>query len=116
MEKSNPVLKRTVRKLEEAARKNGAAVYRDAAESLKKSTRDQPAVNLSKIQRNAEEGEKVLVPGKVLGSGRLDKDVEVVSFQASKDAVRAINEAGEFKRLEEFVEENPEGEDVKLLK
>ena len=116
MEKTNPVLKENIVKLEKAARKNDADVYRRAAEELKKSAKNKTEVNLSKIQRNASEGETVLVPGKVLGSGRLDKEVEVAAFQFSQKAKKTINSSGEFMYLEDLVEDNPEGKNIRIMK
>lgn len=116
MEKTNPVLKENIVKLEKAARKNDAEVYRRAAEELKKSAKNKTEVNVSKIERTASEGETVLVPGKVLGSGRLDKEVEVAAFQFSQKAKKIISKSGEVTYLEDLVEENPEGEKIRIVK
>ncbi len=116
MQKTNPVLKEAVQKLEEAGRKNDAAVYTRAADELQKASRDQATVNLSKIQRHAEDGDTVLVPGKVLGSGRLDTDVTVAALNFSSAARKEIADAGEVVYIEDLVEENPDGEQITLMK
>jgi len=116
MTKTNPVLRDTIASLEEAGRKNDAAVYKDAAEALQKANRKQAEVNLSKIQRHADDGDTVLVPGKVLGSGRLDKDVTVAAFQFTRSARKAINGAGTVEHIEDLVDENPDGTQVRLIK
>ncbi len=115
MQKTNPVLRNTIAKLEEAGRKNDASVYTRAAEELKKSEKNKVEVNVSRIQRHAEDGDTVLVPGKLLGSGRLDKDVEVAAFDATSSAKKIVKESGDFKFIEDLVKENPEGKKVKLM-
>ncbi len=116
MKKSNPVLRKEIVKLEKAGRKEGARVYTKAAEELKKTDKNRVEVNISKLQRYAEEGDTLLVPGKVLGSGRLDKKVEVAAFQFSKKAKESIDEVGETMFIEDLVEKNPEGNQVKIMK
>lgn len=114
-EKTNPVLNDLVRQCEEAGRRNDAAVWTRVAEELQRATRDQRTVNVSRIERAAEDGDVVVVPGKVLGSGRLSTDVTVAAFQFSQTARERIEEAGEAIYLEDAVEEYAEGDGVTLL-
>ncbi|MBC5793223.1 MAG: 50S ribosomal protein L18e [Nanohaloarchaea archaeon] len=109
---TNPVLVETIELLKE----QDAPVYREAAENLGKVNRRRPEVNISDIERNTEEGDTVIVPGKVLGTGYLSKGVKVAAFKASSSAKEKISEEGEFKFIEDLVEENPKGEEVKILK
>lgn len=116
MAKTNPALQDSIRKLEEAGRKNDVPAYTRAAEELKKPGRRHAEVNLSRINRDAEDGDLVLVPGKVLGAGYLDKDVTVAAFQFSRSAREAIEEDGEALFIEELPEENPDGEQVRIMR
>lgn len=109
---TNPVLLETIELLENQE----APIWKKVAENLGKVNRSRPEVNLSDIERNSEEGETVVVPGKVLGSGRLTKDVEVAAFKFSNSAKEEINEIGESKFIQDLVEENPEGNEVKVIK
>lgn len=109
---TNPVLVDTIELLQE----QDAPIWSEVAENLGKVNRRRPEVNLSDIERNTEDGDTVVVPGKVLGSGRLTKDVEVAAFKASSSAKNHINENGEFKFIEDLVDENPEGSNVKVIK
>lgn len=109
---TNNVLLNTIELLEQQR----ASVWSEVAENLGKVNRRRPEVNISDIERNTEEGDTVVVPGKVLGSGRLSKDVTVAAFKASGSAKQHINDNGEFKFIEDLVEENPEGTDVKVVK
>jgi large subunit ribosomal protein L18e len=109
---SNPVLLETIELLQE----QNVPVWSSVAENLGKVNRRRAEVNLSDIERVAEDGETVVVPGKVLGSGRLSKEVSVAAFQASNSAKNQINDSGEFMFIQDLVEENPEGERVRLVK
>ncbi|MFB6209270.1 MAG: 50S ribosomal protein L18e [Candidatus Nanohaloarchaea archaeon] len=109
---TNPVLLETIEQLQE----KDAGIWNQVAENLGKVNRRRPEVNISDIERNSEEGDTVVVPGKVLGAGRLTKEVKVAAFKASGSAKQHIDEKGEFMLIEELVEENPEGSEVKLIK
>ncbi len=113
--KTNPVLKDVIRKCEEAARKNDAAIWGDVAAALKQSTRNQVEINLSHLERTVEDGETLVVPGKVMGSGRLSRDVTVAALDFTSAALESINEAGEAVYIEDLVEDNPEGEGLRLI-
>ena len=109
---TNPVLRETIETLEQ----QDANIWKDVAENLGKVNRQRPEVNISDIERVTEEGDTVVVPGKVLGSGILSKEVEVAAFKASTGAKNKINENGEFKFIRDLLDENPEGSEVKIVK
>jgi len=109
---TNPILIETIELLEEQE----ASLWSDVAENLGKVNRKRPEVNLSDIERNTSEGDTVVVPGKLLGSGRLTKEVKVAAFKASNSAKNHVNEDGEFTFIQDLVEENPEAEGVKIVK
>jgi len=109
---TNPVLLETIEELQE----QDAPIWRDVAENLGKVNRERPEVNISDIERVTEDGDTVVVPGKVLGSGRLTKEVNVAAFKASRGAKEKITENGEFMFIRDLVEDNPEGSEVKIVK
>lgn len=109
---TNPVLVETIELLQEQE----AAVWNQVAENLGKVNRQRPEVNISDIERVAEDGDTVVVPGKVLGSGYLTKDVTVAAFKASNSAKQQIKDEGDFMFIEDLVDENPEGSGVKVVK
>jgi len=87
---TNPILIETIELLEEQE----ASLWSDVAENLGKVNRKRPEVNLSDIERNTSEGDTVVVPGKLLGSGRLTKEVKVAAFKASNSAKNHVNDGG----------------------
>lgn len=109
---TNPVLLETLELLDQQE----AAVWSAVAENLGKVNRSRPEVNISDIQRNTEDGDTVVVPGKVLGAGYLENEVTVAAFQVSGSAREKIEQNGEFMFIDELVEDNPDGERVRIVK
>ena len=87
----------------------------DLSKRFKRPTRHLPQVNLSKINRYSQEGDTVLIPGKVLGSGELDHNVTVSAFKFSKSAMEKINKNGRAITLYDLYKENPRGSGVKIM-
>ena len=83
---------------------------------LQKSTRQRRIVNLYKINQYAREGETIIVPGKVLSVGELNKKVDVAALTFSEGAKRKILEAkGKVFTIKELLQNNPEGKKVRIL-
>ncbi|MFC6864959.1 MULTISPECIES: 50S ribosomal protein L18e [Haloarcula] len=116
MSKTNPRLSSLIADLKSAARSSGGAVWGDVAERLEKPRRTHAEVNLGRIERYAQEDETVVVPGKVLGSGVLQKDVTVAAVDFSGTAEKKIDQVGEAVSLEQAIENNPEGSHVRVIR
>jgi large subunit ribosomal protein L18e len=116
MSKSNPRLSSLIADLKSAARSSGGDVWGDIADRLEKPRRTHAEVNLGRIERYAQEDETVVVPGKVLGSGVLQKDVTVAAVDFSGSAETKIEQHGEVVSLEKAVADNPEGSNVRVIK
>ena len=116
MSKTNPRLNSLIADLKATARDGGSDVWADVAERLEKPRRTHAEVNLGRIERYAREEETVLVPGKVLGSGALRKDVTVAAVDFSGSAETNIEAVGEAVQLEEALENNPDGSDVRVIR
>lgn len=85
-------------------------MWKRIASDLAKSSRRQRVVNLSRISRNSKEGETIIVPGKVLGSGELSHKVTVVAASFSDSAVAKLKEQKcVMMTLDEFLTKNPKG-------
>ncbi|GAB6147591.1 50S ribosomal protein L18e [Stetteria hydrogenophila] len=113
---TNQLLRRLMREIYKTGRDNNAPAWLRVAELLDRPTRRRVAVNLSKINRYAREGEMVVVPGKVLGGGFLEKKVTVAAFAFSEEALRKIRAAGaRALTLREALRENPEGRNVRII-
>lgn len=114
--KTDPNLIALIDELKAATRENGAAIWRDIAKRLEKPRRNWAEVNLSKLERNANEGDTVIVPGKVLAAGSLNKKITVAAYSFSDSANAAIQEAGgRGMTIRELISENPEGSNVRIM-
>ncbi|MEM3186275.1 MAG: 50S ribosomal protein L18e [Conexivisphaerales archaeon] len=78
-------------------------VWKVVFEIAKSSRKRMAVVNVGKIELLSKEGMPILVPGKVLGAGRLRKKVIVGAFDFSATARKKIISAGgEALYIEEF--------------
>lgn len=85
-------------------------------EELYKPSRQRRVVNVYKIDKYAQEGEMVIVPGKVLSVGELHKKVDVAAVNFSAGAKEKITQAkGRALSIQELLHENPQGKKVRIL-
>ena len=111
---TNQLLKDTIKLLEKRSRER--PIWGRVAELLSKPTRERPAVNVSKINRYASDGDIVIVPGKVLGAGNISKKVTVAAFSFSAKAAEKIKAAGgRVLTLREAVEQVQDYSKAKIL-
>ena len=82
----------------------------------KDQTEDTAEVNISNINRHSSPDETILVPGKILGSGKLDHKVNVVALGFSKKAEEKIGAAGgKCLNITEILDENPKGNKIRII-
>ena len=113
--KTNPRLTDLIAELKSVSRESGTDVWADVADRLEGPRRTHAEVNLGRIERYAREDETVVVPGKVLGSGALRKNVTVAAVDFSGTARTKIDQVGESVPIEHLLEDNPEGADVRVI-
>ena len=114
--KTNPRLQQLIAELKSTSRDADAAVWADIAERLEKPRRTHAEVNLGRIERYAQDDETVIVPGKVLGSGVLQKNVTVAAVNFSGTARKKIDQVGDAVQLEQVLDNNPEGSNVRVIR
>ena len=115
--KTDPVLIALIDDLKATTRGNGAAIWRDIAKKLEKPKRNWAEVNLSKLERFAENGDVIVVPGKVLASGNLNKKITVAAYSFSENAKAAILSVGGTEMtIAELMSENPKGSNLKIMR
>lgn len=115
--KSNKVLRSQTVMLERKGRKERIGVWRDAAASLGAPKSNETIVNISRLSRVGDGKSPLFVPGKVLGTGTLDRKLVVGAFSFSSSARAKIESAGgDALEVEEFVNKYPKGSGVILVK
>ncbi len=104
-QKKNPELVETLIIL----KKKNPEVAKELACPVKK----QKVWNLDEINKI---GKNVLVVGKVLGAGELDKKIKIVAWSVSESAKEKIKKIGEFIYLADELKKNPELKGLEILK
>ncbi len=107
--KDNPELVELVTVL----RKKGQ-FWQDFARELAKPRRQEVKVNLAKISENVKDGDIVVVPGKVLGSGDLSKNVTLGAFSFSASALSKVK-ATKIEDLKKIADSHKDGKGVKVI-
>jgi large subunit ribosomal protein L18e len=116
LKSQNPELLNTIRSLREKAKENDATIWQDVANRLSSSKRRRVAVNLSRLNRHTKEKETVIIPGKVLGSGRLEHPLVVAGLTFSNTARLKISRAkGKALAILELLKDNPKGTNVRIM-
>jgi len=113
---SNPFLLDTIRELKKRSNEQEVNLWKRVADDLEKPTRQRRIVNLSSINRHAKENEIIVVPGKVLGAGTLERKLTISAFQFSDGAKEKIEKAGaKIIPLLELSKENPTGKIIRII-
>lgn len=116
LKSQNPELLNLIRSLRKNAKESNATIWRDVADRLSSSKRRRVAVNLSRLNRHTKEKETVIVPGKVLGAGKLEHPLVVAGFTFSKTARSKISKAkGKPLAILELLKDNPKGTNVRIM-
>jgi large subunit ribosomal protein L18e len=112
--KDNPVLVSLV----DTLLKEKKPIWKRTMQELTRSRRSRVEVNLSKIDRYAQEGSTILIPGTVLGSGSINKKgLTIAAFRFSGSAKKLIKEADcKIMSIDGLLKSNPEGKGVLLIK
>jgi large subunit ribosomal protein L18e len=115
----NRPLRYAVVMLEKASKKSGSEIWRTASRLLAAPAAQRVEVNIGRISRiaSADGAARIFVPGKVLGSGTIEKKVVVGAFSFSASARQKIeSKGGSAITAEEFLTKYPEGSGVTLVK
>jgi len=91
--------------------------WREIANILSGPRRKKININLQKIEEEAKQGEKILVPGKVLSLGEINKKIKISALGFSGRArEKLIKSSCEISSIIEEIKKNPEAKGVKILK
>jgi large subunit ribosomal protein L18e len=114
---SNPSKRRAAVLLDKAGKKQKAPIWENASMMLSGEAKTRVEVNIGRISRVAGDGGAVFVPGKVLGTGVIDRKVTVGAFAFSTGAKSKIEASGgSALTVEQFVKKFPKGSGVKLVR
>jgi large subunit ribosomal protein L18e len=102
--------------LKRQSRNPGGRVWRVLLERMLAPRRNRTAINLTALQRNFEKGRIMVVPGKVLANGVIQDKLQVAALAFSAKARTKIEtRGGKCLSLEELMQTNPTGKDLKMV-
>ncbi|RJQ17622.1 50S ribosomal protein L18e [Candidatus Woesearchaeota archaeon] len=111
----NEHLVEVIKEMKKLAIESNIAFWKRIAVELEKPSRNKRVVNLGRINLYTKDGETIIVPGKVLGSGELDHKVTVCAYAFSAEAEKKITEKGRVLSLPELMKENPKASNVRII-
>ena len=105
-----------IKELKSASKKNEAPIWSKIAKNALKSNSNKKTINLKKIDRLTDDGNAVVISGKILGTGKLSHKVLVSSFSISNSAAKKIKESGgEILQFSDMIQRFPSGKGVKII-
>jgi len=87
-------VRKLITRLKKLSKETGKGIWRRVAEDLLKPRRNRAEVPLHKIEKYVNDGDVVVVPGKVLSNGELTKKVTIIALSTSKEALEKIKKSG----------------------
>ena len=109
--KNNPVLVETIT----ICKKTNSEVWNRVAKILSGPTRERPSVNLDEL--NSIEEDVIVVPGKILSQGNLNKKKKIIAFSFSGNAKEKLNKDKiEYGYIKDEVSKNQKGEKIFIFK
>ena len=113
---TDPNTRALINALKKISTKQDARIWRRVAELLSRPTRQRAAVNVSKIARYTQDGDVVVIPGKVLGSGSISHKVTVAALNSSASARSVIVGAGgSLISIDELLDKIPKGTGITII-
>jgi len=91
--------------------------WKEVAEILSGPRKRRKNLNLGEINKEIKEGEIVVVPGKILSQGEIEKKIKIVALDFSNKAKEKIlNAKGDIIKIIDEIKKNPEAKGIKILK
>lgn len=113
---ANPVVDETKWILRRAFKSSKAPIWRHLEKEILRARSIRREVNISRLASVTKNGETVVVPGKVLGSGEMDHKLTVYAFSFSERAQKNITDAGgTILGLVELIGSYPDGKGVRII-
>ena len=112
----NIYLKHLLIELRKASNSQQVKIWNRVASDLSRPSRKLRHVNVSKLEKYSKEKETIIVPGKVLGSGKIKKSINVAAFNFSESATKKITQAkGTCLRISDLIKKSPKGNKIRIL-
>ena len=91
--------------------------WKEIGEILSGPRRNLKNINLEEIDKKSKEGEIIIIPGKVLSQGKINKKLKVVALGFSERAKeKLLKTKNEVSNIIEEIKKNPKAKGIKILK
>ena len=115
LEHKNERLKDLISSLKKQSIEQNSNIWKRIALELERPTRQHRVVNLSKIENNTNDNDVIIVPGKVLSGGELNKKITIVAYAYSKNVMDKINGKASIMSIEDAMQKYPNGKNIKII-
>jgi large subunit ribosomal protein L18e len=113
---ANQVVQRLAYDLKKASKSNDAPIWLKLSKLALKPSQARRVLNLNKIGQLTKDGDVIVVPGKVLGTGNISHKITLCSFAISNTAATKIIESGgKISNFEEMTKQYPTGKGVQII-
>ncbi len=113
---TNAVVLHMAKELKDASKKNKAPIWLRLAELALKPSSARRTINVSQIDRLTKDGDVIVVPGKVLGTGGMSHKITLCSFSISNSGAQKILQlGGKILSYSELIKNHPTGKGVIII-
>lgn len=93
-----------------------APIWKRIAVDLEKPSRKRRIINLEKLDKVTNDGDFIIVPGKLLGNGEFTKKATIAAFQFSQSAKTKLSSAkSNILNIDELLKKDPKGQKVRII-
>jgi large subunit ribosomal protein L18e len=113
---TNAVVLLMAKELKAASKKNNAPIWSRLAKLALKPSSARRTINVSQIDRLTKDGDIIIVPGKVLGTGDMSHKITLCSFSISNSgAQKILGQGGKILSYSELIKNHPTGKGVTII-
>jgi large subunit ribosomal protein L18e len=114
--KDNIHHEKLVNELKKQSLAENVNLWKRIALDLSAPSRNRRVINLYKINECAKDNETIIVPGKVLGTGDIERKVTIAAFSFSSQAAEKLKSKNcSMMSITELMQKNPKGKNVRIL-
>jgi large subunit ribosomal protein L18e len=112
----NTAIDNTIWTLRRAFKNNKAQIWKALEYELSSRRSNRREVNVGRLSDITKDGDVVIIPGKLLGSGVIDHKLTICTFSISEGAAKKTLEAGgKIITLDRLIEKYPDGKGVRII-
>jgi large subunit ribosomal protein L18e len=113
---NDTLIDNTVWIFRKAFKNNKAQIWKALEKEFSKSRSNRRLIDIQRLDKVTNNGDVVVVPGKVLGNGALGHKLTVAAYSYSESAISKLKSAGaEVISLQSLINKYPDGKGVKII-